>query len=556
MKLILHQLRTDARRSRGWLVSLWVLCCLQLVLAYGTWPIRESFVLEVMLSMLYGLLVAVVLIRVMHAAPWVGTDAWWMTRPIRRFHLGIAHAAFAFGLILLPQMLLQAVFAVWHGFTAAQLLQGALEALLYSTAFIATVAAAASLSRTVVEWVVVVILGGLTLFLAATLLDVLQRLDLLSRDPSGIATESQAASLVVATVLAYTLAVLGTWVCQARTGRRAWSALLLAMGLAATVGVAVSWRHDFLGQPLETTGDIRLVPIDAASSATQPARPECSLWSAFRIEGLATNQFLTFRSARGTFDTPAHGVLRIGPMYEYVHGPWPFFSSQEAADYSQVIRRALPPETVWRGAIAGRDRRLDLHGAAKELPREPLHGTLTARLVVDAYTVEELADVPLRPGSTPLLPGQLLRILRIASDAEGITVRLWQSTPSLLFGRDDWTRSRLAFLSPVLGESLTEFVIYHPGLREAFLAEDKVTSLPCILGQAVRTERVIRIHYPSLRTRLTGLAPADWMKDARLLVFRPRYGGASQLSIRAPVTLPPEAYRYSAFRYRQATTPL
>ncbi len=555
MKLILHQLRTDARRSRGWLVSLWALCCLQLVLAYGTWPIRESFVLEVLLSMLYVFLVAVVLIRVMHAAPWVGTDAWWMTRPVRRCHLGMAHAAFAFGLILLPQMLLQAVFAVGHGFTAAQLLQGAVEVLLYSTVVIATVAAAASLSRTVVEWVVVVILGGLTLLLAATLLDILQRFHLLPRDPWRIVTESQAASLVVATLLAYTLTVLGAWVCQAWTGRRAWSALLLAMGLAATVGVAVSWRHDFLGQPREMTREIRLAPMGAASPATQPDRPECSLWNVFRIEGLATNQFLTVRSVQGSFDTAAHGRLTIRPTHEYVHGPWLFFSSQEVADYSQVVRRTLPPETVWRGTMVGRDRRLDLQGAAKELPREPLRGALTARLVVDGYTVEELADVPLRPGSTPLSPGQLLRILRITSDTEGITVRLWQSSPSLLFGRDDWTRSRLALFSPVLGESLTEFVIYHPGLREALLAEGKVTSLPCVLGQVVRTERVLRIRYPSLRTRLTGMAPAEWVKDARLLVFRPRYCGASQLSIRAPVTLPPQAYRYSAFRYRQATTP-
>lgn len=541
--LIVHQWLTDARRSRGWLGSLWALCGLQLVLAYGAWPLPQAYLLELPLAALYGFLVAVLLIRLMHADPWVGTNAWWMTRPMRRFHLFVARAAFAFGLILLPQMMLQALFAVWHGFTAAQLLQAAAEVLLYSTVVIATVGAAAALSQTWVELVVVAILSGLWLGLTAALVDVLQRFGLLPWNTRQILTESQAVSVVVATLLVYTLTVLGTWICQGLTGRRRRSALLLAAGLAATVMVAVSWRYDFLEQPAETTGEIRLAPIGAA--AVPPDRSECSLWNAFRIEGLATNQFLVVRSAQGILDTSAHGLLRIGSTHEHVHGPWPFFSSQGAADYSQVIRRTLPPETVWRGTVVGRDRRLILQGAAREPPREPMRGVLTAQLVVDRYAAEKLVDIPLRPGSKPLLPGETLRVLGIAPDSEGITVRLWQSTPSLLFGREDRTGNRL-FPYLVPAQQLTECVIYHPGLQEAFLVSGSTTSLPSLLGQLLRTERTIRIPYPALRARLTGATAADWIREARLLVFRPRHRGVAHLDIdRAPVTLAANDFRYS-----------
>ncbi len=103
MNLILHQFKTDVRRFRVWLAGWWLSLVIGVVVS--RWFVFKDYSGDLFaLVTFFQVLLGVFLIAgVVQADPLVETTAFWLTRPLRRFHLSWSKTAFLIPLVFLPR---------------------------------------------------------------------------------------------------------------------------------------------------------------------------------------------------------------------------------------------------------------------------------------------------------------------------------------------------------------------------------------------------------------------------------------------------------------------
>jgi hypothetical protein len=159
MKLLNHLLAADLRRHRL-LVALWLLVVIGVTTLEGLPTLaadqagRETLsLLSAVLWLTKLLLRAVLVAAVVQTDPLVGTEAFWMTRPIPPLRLLVAKTVFLTLTVVIAPVVVDIALMIVYGVTLSQLARVAGEAALYDTFWMVLFMAGAALTRNLSRFV-------------------------------------------------------------------------------------------------------------------------------------------------------------------------------------------------------------------------------------------------------------------------------------------------------------------------------------------------------------------------------------------------------------------
>jgi hypothetical protein len=250
MKHLLHLVRADVRRFRI-LLGLWVL----IVIAEAVFrAVRPAFADEIQLSMMFNLLAAVlfttrwlgmalIVALVVQTHPLVGSDAFWMTRPISwRVLLSSKLVLLVMTLVAVPAVAELALMVACR-MSMREALPIALQLILFQCLWLFIFMALSSVTRSLAQLSVVAggVLIGLILLLNVTLAVMMRRMDDGPRMVDVVPrTEASAAGFVV--MLLLTIATAFTLVTvQYRTRWVRRSVLTGAAGICVVLAEVLFW---------------------------------------------------------------------------------------------------------------------------------------------------------------------------------------------------------------------------------------------------------------------------------------------------------------------------
>jgi hypothetical protein len=244
----MHLIKADLRRAAP-LLAAWVVVVTATTVIEGVQPtlpsIRAQQTLSIISSLVWLariLLVVLIVPVVVQLHPLVGSDAFWLTRPIPRVTLLMAKVALLWPFVALVPTLAQAVLMIAYGITPGTIaLVSASTALNHTILFVLLLVASAftaSLARYAVLW------GSLFAAMAAFL--AIELAIGMSAGETGITVRPRLEELDGTIGLLFTVLALcagfGLLVVQYRRRSRRWAVLAGVCGLTVAYVVATSWR--------------------------------------------------------------------------------------------------------------------------------------------------------------------------------------------------------------------------------------------------------------------------------------------------------------------------
>ena len=172
--MLRHLLRTDLRRLRL-MVGGWILLMASIAAAYGLQPfystsLRFAYIGWLAYTLLFWamqLFTVVLVPLVLQADPAVGTNAFWMTRPIRPAVLAASKLLLLLMvLVLVPTASMMVLTATYH-VPAGEVMRVGLEMAILQTLWVALLTAAAALTGNIARFAV--LCGAGLVFIAVTL---------------------------------------------------------------------------------------------------------------------------------------------------------------------------------------------------------------------------------------------------------------------------------------------------------------------------------------------------------------------------------------------------
>jgi len=307
----LHIFLKDLRGSRKWIVGWFALLMIGSWLAmrdpmeYDRWSVNNWFDLLTVLTAILGACWIVQQDRL------VGTDSFWMTRPIYRRALLAAKALFIAAIFAVPPMLLQAAVLWRFGLEAERWGWAIVEMAVYWIAALSATVAMAAVTRSLGGFLV----GGIAVFFSLMVLGGLA-VDLLAGSLAGslIGSEARHARNLTA-ALAGSLLLFGVFARQVLQPLAGRSRHALAAALIVCCALSVAPTGNWI-RPLEPLVEekvaIRLEGHGDEGFSAERRRPEeFSMWGYFsEIQPAAeqTVEVLAFEGTLGCGDSEA-GLL-------------------------------------------------------------------------------------------------------------------------------------------------------------------------------------------------------------------------------------------------------
>jgi hypothetical protein len=274
----------DIRRHR-WLLCLWLLVLVASTVVQGVRPtLAAQPAAANTIALLDGLLMIVrLLLRVLLTAlvvqthPLVGSDAFWMTRPIPPLTL-LRSKAFVLTLFLvIAPVAAESMLMVSYGVPPGQMVRVAIESAVYAAMWAALLATAAALTPTFARFVLLCggVLATLALYLAIqiTVDSIAPYSPPLVADPPR--PEDPTSAIVAVVTLILGLAV--TLVVQYRWRRLAHSAVIAVLMVVASPLVADLWPWPLLQRNVQLPASAALessLPVVARADAVRSVRTE------------------------------------------------------------------------------------------------------------------------------------------------------------------------------------------------------------------------------------------------------------------------------------------
>ena len=530
MNLILHQFTTDLRHFRGRLIGLWLLFALEPFVAnLSSLPGEAIGILGLFVTLAQALVALALIASLVQADALVGTEAAWLTRPLRRNHLFWAKTAFLVLGLIAPRLALQVIGWALRGYSPYLMLCGAGESLLFTVPFVFAVATLAALTLDLSRFFLAVGIAVGGVFAWVVVVEMLRRGGVL--DEPTVAWQDRAtrnASAVVAAFLCTLACAVTAWVAQARG--RLWrvSVAGLAAGLMTFPVIVTVWANNFLlpqptqSAPLALAGEVKGFSLKDPRS--QPLSTELV------VQGVPERRVAITRglSAQVLFagDRRPTFVRRASSFSEFNAS-----ELRRGNAYVRVIQGFFPTNTLWFNesfnpwlGSAFYD-----EAVAKRFPNGAPPGALSGEVELDLFAIEKVAEVPLRPAAFTILPGRRLALDQPRLAGGVISVPVNESAAQLLLDR------KLNLGGSARGsEPFCTYVLYHPGSGEAYLIRqsDRSGFIPRLLGGETHHTLRLRFPYPALRERLAGVTAAQWLREARLWIFAPVYDGSSRLAFR------------------------
>ncbi|HEX9048820.1 MAG TPA: hypothetical protein VF988_17475, partial [Verrucomicrobiae bacterium] len=195
--------------------------------------------------------------------------------------------------------------------------------------------------------------------------------------------------------------------------------------------------------------------------------------------------------------------------------------------YLDEIAKQFPGDTIWFRIDANQGVGSTICNYDSSMSRRA-DLSLGGYATVDLFQVKKIADLPLRSGSFSILPGRQGMVQNVRVSAGQIAVTLGEDSTQLLLDRELDTggedRNNRSFCS---------YVLYHPDSGEAFVALAPWAGrmqIRALLSAESHLGLELNFPYSALRERLAGVSAEDWLRQARLCVFAPRYAGTSKLT--------------------------
>lgn len=490
--------------------------------------------LSVLLSLMYLLLLALLVSRLVHDEPLVGRDAFWLTRPIAPGALMAAKLVFAtlffIALPLAGTVIVPAVFGTGAGDIARTIPVVALNQVILVTLLMALAAVTPSLTRYVLA-MVGVIAAFVTLTASTILLTLWVTEEIQESTDAGLPDPTPA---VVGGMLIVLIA-LAVIIYQYRTRRLGRALTIAGIGTAVLLLVLERWNWSFADQPqFELTAAPQDTP--ALTVSLDGSRPRVS--DTFRLrrrtpprKEIAAHAIVTgvppefnVRTivARSRLELPAGEVLQTGGNTS--NAVLSGYGGGLAAGRTTTVEAALGGVRLLTGSNA-------LDGPSSEQwpillrvdegdfvrhREEPGRLTATLDLIFERAVARDA--LPLADGATRDISAMHVRIVRVIRRATGCTVLLRRLSVESLFSMPRYRDFMYVLRNSTRGEAAGSDV--QPLSQEGFSTGGFYMSAPHIGGRGFVLEQY-ELHFPARTSPDSPAVDLDeaWLEGSELAIL-------------------------------------
>jgi hypothetical protein len=556
MKLIFHLVRADVRRFRLVLAA-WVVIEVLSTVFTGVQPVLDPeprmmtaiglLAMVMFLTRWLGMIVIVVLVVQTH--PLVGSDAFWMTRPIP------PRALFASKVLLLgttfiavPALCAVVLMAAFRA-PPAEIVLVALQTMLFQSLWVALVMALASLTRDLARFILVtggvlvslVVLMSIGISVAMRSINETPQLhEVTGRLVSGPAED---VAMLLFVIAAAVLPVVIQY--RTRSTRFSAGAGIAAVALAVLIGMKWPWRGEPLPVPAWASRESALTLV--AESSTGEFRPHdrwpssnrTQFWQFGNVQlgvrevepGWIADARLASSTAQfadgATLTTAGNGysssvpfesvddfpnrvvmrqVLGVGRVSGMSQGPW--------------ITEGVP-------AILVSQADFEKYSSAS--------GIYRGRFLLDLDQVEIVAALPLQPGAEYLDRRRHITIDRVIPQPQAASIRVRQTSVSTMFHS-----KALPELSFYLRNRDAAVAI--AGSAGGMMMGSMGVSLPMLFGMSYGESGTNGFSATGDYLRFSGYHPqedaveitADWLSRAELVIVRTVQAGSVTRTVEIP----------------------
>ena len=258
MKLLAHLVAADVRRHR-WLLGMWLVVLVASAVLQGSRPllaaqpaVANTLALLTGLLMVVRLLLRVLLtVLVVQTHPLVGSDAFWLTRPIPPLMLMLAKSIVLGVFLVLAPVAAETVLMSTYSVPPGQMVRVAIDSAVFAALWVTLLTAAAALTPTLARFLLLCggVLAALALFISIEITIGLMR----TETPPVVADPPRPedfTGLIVFVVLLI-LACLITLIAQYRNRRLRRSVVTAAVAVVAAVFATDLWPWPFLQRNVE-----------------------------------------------------------------------------------------------------------------------------------------------------------------------------------------------------------------------------------------------------------------------------------------------------------------
>jgi hypothetical protein len=490
--------------------------------------------LSALLSLMYLLLLALLVSRLVHDEPLVGRDAFWITRPIAPGALMAAKLVFAtLFFILVPLaggVIVAAAFGTGAGDIARTIPVSALNQVILVTLLMALAAVTPSLTRYALA--IVGVVAALVTLTASTILVLLWVTEEI-QDGSDAGLPDPTPAVVGG--LFFVLTALAVIIYQYRTRRLGRALTIAGIGAAVLLLVPERWNWSFADQP---RFEIAAAPQDtpALTVSLDGSRPRVSDAFTFRrrtsprkeiaahaiVTGVPPEFNVRTIVARSRLELPAGEVLQTGGNNS--NAALSVYGGGSAAGRTRTVELAL-------GGVRLLARSDALDGPSSEqwpillrvdegdfVRHRNQPGRLTANLDLIFERAVARHTLPLAEGATRDIGAMHVRIVRVIRRATGCTVLLRRSHVESLLSMPRYRDFMYVLRNSARREAAGSDV--QPLSQEGFNTGRFFMSAPHVGGRGFVLEQY-ELHFPA-RTRPDSPAvdlDEGWLAGSELAIL-------------------------------------
>ena len=441
MAVILHLVRTDLRQFRILLLVLISLLIADVALSFAAVDGAAMAYLNSSFSIFEAIAAGFLIVFAVQSDSTVDTRAHWMSRPISRRMLLAAKFMLLVIAVWLPVLVLKV--AKWwvDGFTAPQLMQGAVELLFYLMIYSSIVGSITSFTARFWSCLLAAI-GFWIVMIFSFEVDSFLRIDL----GGLLGFEHFLASEMGETLIWSLLIAIGTVavVMQYLTRHRLFVAVGLAAGHFAVILISPDRLPSEPRPELPLPADLTMASADVETMAAGDGRSD--LFGNLRVDGLAGHEFVMPLHLRAEFHSDVKGVVHL-------NGHWGRSSHSEGHVYRvlSVVRSQLPEGVALVGVeefrAAWEHVGVNVSSTVQQMSSSET-GVFQGTVDFLRCRPEFVGRMPLRKGASVGRDGYAYRVTAMRKLDANLTATISLTRPTLLFGSRGDTKKPDRFRRP------------------------------------------------------------------------------------------------------------
>ena len=446
MKLLAHLVAADARRFR-FAIPVWIMVVAAGAIVTLIWPVvpqrpgisRAVMLIAFLLGLAHLLLSVALVPLVVQTHPGVGSDAFWMTRPIPLRMLFASKLALLSLLLLVVPIVSDLTLMTIHRVPPAEMTRVAVQSTLFRMLFMTVLMAAAAVTRNLARFAV---LCGCALLLLATAIAIAAAIEISRLDEPGVVTVgvgltpivggSDATSSLLEIVTFIVAALSLIWVQYHRRSIRRSATIGVVSAIAGTL-LASFWPWPIFYERLQvpawtqSSGSLMLT-ADPSSAGIDPVvgwshdeirwrTARATVW----LDGVASGWVATARLAAATLDL-AGGTRLNSP--DSPHSASLPTRDENIPPTRRTVRNVLAVRRLLEGGPPLGENAVVFRMRAEEFDRvESQTGAYRGDFLIDLRSVEIAAILPVEPHAMYQDGSYRFRIDGVQRSAQGLTVR-------------------------------------------------------------------------------------------------------------------------------------